>query len=205
MLEGPIHNNRNIPGQLLQLVPGFGNLLGLLLGEALQRRDGNMAMGFPHLRQLGCVQPGKPGGFLESMFRGHDHHKQEVTRADVLKTETDQELTGDPSLHSRRAPMASPGIVLTIGREADTLALRRGGIELSLHKPFGMVDRHQPSGDTQMLRGWISPRRESRAWRRNREVGSAQPRSFRVAEAMAPWKPLFLCVFRSQARFSGNI
>src|SRR5712692_7950163 len=36
MLERTIHDNRNIPGQLLQLLPGFGNVLGLFLGEALQ-------------------------------------------------------------------------------------------------------------------------------------------------------------------------
>src|SRR5919109_5212698 len=42
MLERTIHDNGNIPGQLFQPLPGFGHLLGLFLGEALQRRDGNM-------------------------------------------------------------------------------------------------------------------------------------------------------------------
>jgi hypothetical protein len=55
MLERTIHDNRNIPGQLFQLLPGFGNLLGLFLGEALQRIDCNIAMGFQHLRKLGAV------------------------------------------------------------------------------------------------------------------------------------------------------
>ena len=73
--ERTIHDNRNLPGQLFQLVPGFGNVLGLFLGKALQRIDGDLAMGFPHLRELGFVQSRKPGGFLERMFRGHDHQK----------------------------------------------------------------------------------------------------------------------------------
>src|SRR3989454_933482 len=108
MLERTIHDNRNIPGQLFQLLPGLGNVLGLLLGEALQRRDCDLAMGFQHLRELGFVPSGKPGGFLKRMFPGHDHQKQEVTRADVLKTSTDQDMTGDPSLHSLRSHVASP-------------------------------------------------------------------------------------------------
>src|ERR1700756_4026171 len=109
MLERTIHDNRNIPGQLFQLLPGFGNLLRLFLGEALQRIDGDIAMGFQHLRELGFVQSGKPGGFLERMFPGHDHQKQEVTRADVRKTSTDQDMAGDPSLHSLRSHVASSG------------------------------------------------------------------------------------------------
>ena len=108
MLESTIHDNRNSPGQLFQLLPGFGNLPGLFLGKALQPIDCDIAMGFQHLRELGFVQSGKPGGFLERMFRGHDHQKQEVTRADVLKTSTDRDLTGDPSLHSLGSHVASP-------------------------------------------------------------------------------------------------
>jgi hypothetical protein len=73
MLERTIHDNRNIPGQLFQLLPGLGNLLRLFLGEALQRIDGDIAVGFQHLRKLGFVQSGKPGSFLEGMFRSHDH------------------------------------------------------------------------------------------------------------------------------------
>jgi hypothetical protein len=45
MLERTIHDDRDIPGQPLQLVPGFGHVLGLLLGEAFQRRDRDLAMG----------------------------------------------------------------------------------------------------------------------------------------------------------------
>jgi hypothetical protein len=108
MLERTIHDNRKIPGQLFQLVPGFGHLLRLFLREALQRRDCDLAMGFQHLRELGFMPSGKPGGFLERMFPGHDHQKQEVTRADVLKTSTDQDMTGDPSLHSLGSHVASP-------------------------------------------------------------------------------------------------
>jgi hypothetical protein len=87
-LERTIHDNRHMPGPLLQLLPGLSHLRGLILGEALQRIDCDRAMSFQHLREWGCVQSGKPGGFLERMFRGHDHQKQEGTRADVLKTET---------------------------------------------------------------------------------------------------------------------
>ncbi len=83
MLECTIDDNRNGPGQLVQLVPGFSYLPGLFLGEAFQGRDCDLAMGFQHLRKLGLVPSGKPGGFLEGMFPGHDHQKQEVARADV--------------------------------------------------------------------------------------------------------------------------
>jgi hypothetical protein len=65
-------------------------------------------MGLQHLRALGLMQSGKPGGFRERMFRGHDHQKQEITRADVRKTSTDEEMTGDPSLYRLRAHVASP-------------------------------------------------------------------------------------------------
>ena len=109
LLERTIHDKRNIPGQLFQLVPGFGYLLGLFLGEAVERIHCDFAMGFQHLRALGFVPSGKPGGFLEGMFPGHDHQKQKVTRADVCKTSTDQEMTGDPSLHSPCSHVASPG------------------------------------------------------------------------------------------------
>src|SRR5215212_5109572 len=108
MLERTIHNNRNIPGQFFPLLPGFGHLLRLFLPEALQRRDCDLAMGFQHLRELGFMPSGKPGGFLERMLPGHDHQKQEVTRADVLKTSPDQDMTGDPSLHSLCSHVASP-------------------------------------------------------------------------------------------------
>jgi len=108
MLEGTIDDNRNGPGQLGPLLPGFSYLPGLLRGAAFQGRDCDLAMGLQHLRKLGLVPSGKPGGFLEGMCPGHDHQKQEVTRADVCKTSTDQEMTGAPSLHSLRAPVASP-------------------------------------------------------------------------------------------------
>jgi len=55
MLERTIHDNRDRPGQLVQLVPGFGKVLGLVLGEAFQRRDCDLAMGLQHLRELGFV------------------------------------------------------------------------------------------------------------------------------------------------------
>src|SRR6266446_8927138 len=108
MLERTLHDNRTIPGQLWQLLPGFGHVLGVFLGEVFQRRDRDLAMGFQHLRALGFVPPGKPGSFLERMFSGRDHQKYEGTRADVLKTETNQNMTGDPSLHSLRSHVASP-------------------------------------------------------------------------------------------------
>jgi len=42
------------------------------------------------------------------MFRGDNHHKQKVTHADVLKTSTDGDMTGDPSLYRLRSHVASP-------------------------------------------------------------------------------------------------
>jgi hypothetical protein len=45
MLERTIHDNRHMPGQLFQLLPDLGNVLGLFLGEALQRIDCDLAMG----------------------------------------------------------------------------------------------------------------------------------------------------------------
>ena len=109
MLERTIHDNRERPGQLVQLLPGFGKVLGLVLGEAFQRRDCDLAMGFQHLREWGCVESGKPGSFFESMSLGHDHQKQKGTHADVLKASTDHDMTGDPSLYSLRSQVASLG------------------------------------------------------------------------------------------------
>jgi len=76
---------------------------------------------------------------------------------------------------------------------------------MSLQKSFRVVYRRQPPGDPKTWWRWISPPREIRAWIRNREVGSAQPRYFQVSEAMSPWNPLFFCVFRNRVRFSGNV
>jgi hypothetical protein len=98
VLERTIDYECSFPGQTLALVQGFGNVLGLLLGEALQRRDGDSALGFQHLRALGFVQSGKPGGVFEGMLRGHDHQKQQLTGADPLKTSTDPDTPRDPSL-----------------------------------------------------------------------------------------------------------
>ena len=53
-------------------------------------------------------QEGKARGFLKSMFRGHHHQKQEITCTDTLQTATDQDMTGDPSLHSLCSHVASP-------------------------------------------------------------------------------------------------
>src|ERR1700704_260467 len=98
VLERTIDYEGYFPGQPLALVQGFGNVLGLLLGEVLQRIDGDSAMGLSHLRALGFVQSGKPGGFFEGMFRGHDHQKQQITGADPLKTSTDPDTSRNPSL-----------------------------------------------------------------------------------------------------------
>jgi hypothetical protein len=98
VLERTIDYEGYFPGQTLALVQGFGNVLGLFLGEALQRIDGDSAMGFQHLRELGFVQSGKPGGFFEGMFRGYDHQKQQITGADPLKTSTDPDTSRNPSL-----------------------------------------------------------------------------------------------------------
>jgi hypothetical protein len=98
VLERTIDYKYYFPGQTLALVQGFGHVLGVFLGEALQRIDGDSAMGFQHLRALGCVQSRKPGGFFEGMFRGHDHQKQQITGADPLKTSTDPDTPRNPSL-----------------------------------------------------------------------------------------------------------
>ena len=108
MLERTIDYEGYFPGQTLALVQGFGNVLGLLLGETLQRIDRDIGMLFPYLREWGFVQSRKPGGFFEGMFRRHDHQKEEVTRADDLKTETDQDMTGDPSRQGASWHGASP-------------------------------------------------------------------------------------------------
>jgi len=44
------------------------------------------------------MQSGKPGGFFEGMFRGHDHQKEQITGADPLKTSTHPDTPRDPSL-----------------------------------------------------------------------------------------------------------
>jgi hypothetical protein len=108
-LERPRHAHRQMPGPRVPLVPGVGNVLGLLLGQALQRSDGDRALGFHPLRALGGVPSGEPGGFRERLLRGHAHQKEEGARTDVLKTETHEAMTGDPSLHRLRSPGASPG------------------------------------------------------------------------------------------------
>jgi hypothetical protein len=51
----------------------------------------------------------------------------------------------------------------------------------------------------------MSHRREISAWIRNREVGTAQPRYFRVSEALTSWNTLFFWVFRDWEGFSGNL
>jgi hypothetical protein len=84
LLERTLHANRPVPGQLLQLLPGCGYVLGVLLREAVQRLHCNLAMGFPHLRAWGLVQSSKPGSFLERRLPGRDHQQEEITRADVL-------------------------------------------------------------------------------------------------------------------------
>src|SRR5207244_6279541 len=90
MLERTIYYEYYFPGQTLALLQGFGNVFGLFLGETLQRIDRDVGMVLQHLRELGFVQSRKPGGFFEGMFRRHDPQKEEVTRADDLKMETDQ-------------------------------------------------------------------------------------------------------------------
>jgi hypothetical protein len=56
MLEGTIHENRHFPGESFQGLQRLGNVLGLLLGEALECRDGNVAMGLQPLTEQGLVQ-----------------------------------------------------------------------------------------------------------------------------------------------------
>jgi hypothetical protein len=72
--------------------------------------------------------------------------------------------------------------------EADTLARSSRGGEPSLQKR---------SGEPKTLWRGTSHRREIRAWIRNWEVDSADPRSLQVSEAMTPWNLLFFCVFRN--------
>ena len=116
MLEGAIHYDRDFPGQRLQVPQSFRQLLGLLLGEALQRRDRDIPMAFEHLREVGLVTSGKARGFLESMFRGHHHQKQEIPCTDTPQTAMDQNMTGDPSLQSPRSHVPS-GVSRWIGGE----------------------------------------------------------------------------------------
>jgi len=99
LLERTLHDHRPLPGQLWPLVPGLGHVRGVVLGEALQRRDGDSAVGLQHLRAWRGVPSGTPGGFCEGLLRGHDHQKQPSPGADPLKTATDPETPRAPSLH----------------------------------------------------------------------------------------------------------
>src|SRR5437870_435881 len=56
MLERTVNEHRYFPGETFQGVQRFGKLLGLFLGEALERRDCNVGMGLQHLTELGFVQ-----------------------------------------------------------------------------------------------------------------------------------------------------
>jgi hypothetical protein len=47
--ERTLEANGHFPGQPLQGVPRFGPWFGLLLGEALSRRDRHRGMGLQHL------------------------------------------------------------------------------------------------------------------------------------------------------------
>jgi len=107
MVERTLHSHRPMPGPLWHRVPGLGNVRGLLLGEALQRRDCDRALGLHHLRAWGLVPFGKPGGFFAGMCRGHDHHTQQRTGAEPCKTSTDPETPRDPSLPGASPPGAS--------------------------------------------------------------------------------------------------
>ena len=108
LVERPIDDKRQSPGQRGHRLPGCGSLPGWLLGEACQGRDCDRALGLQPLRTWGLVPSGKPRSFREGMLPGHDHQKHEGTRADVCTTSTDQARTGDPSLPRLRAHVASP-------------------------------------------------------------------------------------------------
>jgi len=108
MLECTIYYNRYFPGETLQVVQRLGKLLGLLLGEALSRRDRNLGMRLQHLTELCFVKARKTCGFFEGMFLRHDHQKEEITGANPLKTLTDCNTTSDPSLQGASLHGASP-------------------------------------------------------------------------------------------------
>jgi len=108
MLECTIYYNRYFPGETLQVVQRLGTLLGLLLGEALSRRDRNLGMRLQHLTELCLVKARKTCGFFEGMFLRHDHQKEEITGANPLKTLTDCHTTSDPSLQGASLHGASP-------------------------------------------------------------------------------------------------
>ena len=108
MLECTIDNKRNFPGQTLQGVQRFGKLFGLLLGEALSRRDRNLGMRLQHLTELCFVKARKTCGVFEGMLLRHDHQKEEITGANPLKTLTDCHTTSDPSLQGASLHGASP-------------------------------------------------------------------------------------------------
>src|SRR4030095_6037307 len=165
----------------------------------------DVGMVFQHLRELGFVKSRKPDGFFEGMFRRHDHQKEEVTRADDLKTETDQDMTGDPSLQGASWHVASP---VSRWRCGEKRVLYRSAEAVS-SRPCKSCEvggyGSQPPWDPKTLRRWMSQRRAIRAWLRNRAVGSAHPRHSLVLEGVTPWKPLFFCLFSNLLRFSGNI
>ena len=54
------------------------------------------------------MQSGKPGGFLEGMFRCRDHQKEQIAGTNPLKTLTDGDLTFDPRLQGASKHGASP-------------------------------------------------------------------------------------------------
>lgn len=108
MLERTVNEHRYFPGQTFQGVQRFGKLLGLFLGEALERRDGNVGRGLQHLTALGFVQSRTMGGFCEGMFRRHHHQQESITGADSLQTLTDRETMCNPSRQDVSLHSASP-------------------------------------------------------------------------------------------------
>jgi hypothetical protein len=108
MLEGTLQQNRDLPRETMQVLERFGPWPGLLLGEALERRDRNLGMGCEPCTALGWMPSRTPCRFFAGMFRRHDHQQEERTGADPLKTLTDSETTGDPRLPGASRHGASP-------------------------------------------------------------------------------------------------
>src|SRR5918999_1317968 len=96
ILQGTINDDDDLPRQAFEGFEGFREALGLLLRQAVQGIGRDVAMPLQHLGELRLVKSRKPCRFFESMFRGHDHQKEQITDTDPLETLTDSDLTCNP-------------------------------------------------------------------------------------------------------------
>jgi hypothetical protein len=73
------------------------------------------------LTEHGFMKPAKAGGFGESMFLGHDHQKEQIIDACLLKARPHGDATYNPGLSSLCLHGASSGIVVESGWVAITI------------------------------------------------------------------------------------